>query len=179
MAFPSLTKKWHSEAYEAIDPYRPELSQKDKVIAITGAGGAIGAATALAFAKAGAHKIALLGRRKQLLEKTKSSVEAAVPGVTVEPIHCDIADADSVRGAFGNIKKDLGPIDVLVCAAGYLSDFHALNDAEPEEWWKGFEINTKGAFNCSRALLSNCSSRAILVDISTCVVYVFSTISLS
>jgi NAD(P)-dependent dehydrogenase (short-subunit alcohol dehydrogenase family) len=175
MVFPSLTKKWHSKVYEAIDPHRPELSQKGKVVAITGAGGSIGAATALAFAKAGASKIALLGRRRQLLEKTKTEVEAAVPGATVEAIHCDIADADSVRGAFGNIKKDLGPIDILVCAAGYLPDFHSLNDAEPKEWWKGFEINTKGAFNCSRALLSNCSSNAILVDISTCVVYVSST----
>lgn len=170
MAFPSLTKEWHSKSYQAIDPLRPELSQKGKVVAITGAGGAIGAATALAFAKAGAKKIAVLGRRKNLLDNTKAEVEAAIPGTTVEAIHCDISESDSVQGAFGNIKKDLGDIDILVCAAGYLSDFHPLKDAEPEEWWKGFEINTKGAFNCSRALLSNCAPKAILVDISTCVV---------
>ena len=169
--FPSLTKAWHSKSYPAIDPLRPELSQKGKVVAITGAGGSIGgAAAALAFAKAGANKIAVLARRENLLQGTKEEVEAAVPGTTVQVVHCDIADADSVRGAFGNIKKDLGPIDILVCAAGYLSDFHSLSEAEPDEWWKGFEINTRGAFNVARALLSNSAPKAILVDISTCVV---------
>ncbi|KAK5174348.1 uncharacterized protein LTR77_001428 [Saxophila tyrrhenica] len=59
---PSLTKTWHSQSYPSIDPLRPELSAKGKVVAITGGGGAIGAATALAFAKAGASKIAIIGR---------------------------------------------------------------------------------------------------------------------
>ena len=170
MAFPSLTKEWHSKSHPAIDPSQPQLSQRGKVVAITGAGGSVGGATALAFAKAGASKIAVLGRRVNLLQRTKEDVEAAVPGTSVHPIQCDISDADSVRGAFGNIKKDLGNIDILVCCAGYLSDFDSLNDAKPDEWWRGFEINTKGAFNCTRALLSNAASQAILIDISTCVV---------
>ena len=105
MAFPSLTKEWHSKSYPAIDPLRPEMSQKGKVVVITGAGGSIGAATALAFAKAGATRIAVLGRREKLLHSTKEEVEAAVPGTTVQVDHCDIAEADSVRGTFGNIKK--------------------------------------------------------------------------
>lgn len=120
---------------------------------------------------AGATKIAVLGRRKEVLEKTKAMVEEAVPGTTVETIHADIANADSVRGAFGNIKKDLGPIDILVCNAGYLSKFERLEEADEEEWWKGYEINVRGAFNCTRALLSNSAPKAILVDVSTCVVH--------
>jgi NAD(P)-dependent dehydrogenase (short-subunit alcohol dehydrogenase family) len=170
MAFPSLTKGWHSKSYPAIDPLRPELSQKGKVVAVTGAGGSVGGATALAFAKAGASKIAIMGRRVNLLQKTKEDVEAAVPGTFVHTIQCDISNADSVRGAFGNIKKDLGNIDILVCCAGYLSEFDLLNDAKPDEWWKGFEINTNRAFNCTRALLSNAAAHAILIDISTCFV---------
>jgi NAD(P)-dependent dehydrogenase (short-subunit alcohol dehydrogenase family) len=169
--FPSLTKEWHTKSYPAIDPLRPELSAKGKVIAITGGGGAVGSATALAFAKAGASKIAILGRRDKPLQETKAQIEEAVPGTTVMAIHADISNADSVRGAFGNIKKNLGDIDILVCNAGYLSKFEKLGDADPEEWWKGYEINVRGAFNCTRAFLSVAAPRAILVDVSTCVVH--------
>lgn len=137
----------------------------------SGGGGSIGSATALAFAKAGAKKIAILGRRQPPLHRTKEEIEKAVPGTTVETIHLDISEADSVRGAFGNIKKDLGEIDILVCNAGYLSQFENLDSANPEEWWKGYEINVKGAFNCTRAFHSVAAPRAILVDISTCVVH--------
>jgi NAD(P)-dependent dehydrogenase (short-subunit alcohol dehydrogenase family) len=49
--------------------------------------------------------------------------------------------------------------------------YERLDSADPEEWWKGYEINVKGAFNCTRAFLSVCSPRPILVDISTCVVH--------
>lgn len=133
MQLPSLTKTWHSQSYPAIDPSRPELSQKGKVVAITSAGGSIGTPIALALAKAGANKLAMLGRRQRPLDNTKAEVEAAVPGTIVHTVHCDVSDADSVRGAFGNIKKDLGAIDVLVCGAGYLSESKSLNDAEPVE----------------------------------------------
>jgi NAD(P)-dependent dehydrogenase (short-subunit alcohol dehydrogenase family) len=169
--FPSLTSTWHSQSYPAIDPLRPELSAKGKVVVVTGGGGSIGAATALAFAKAGACKIGIIGRRQQPLDNTKKQIVEAVPGTTVMTVHGDISQADSVRGAFGNIKKDLGEIDILVCNAGYLSKFEKLEEADPEEWWKGYEVNVMGAFNCTRAFLSVSAPRAILVDVSTGVVH--------
>ncbi len=70
------------------------------------------------------------------------------------------------------IKKDLGVIDILVCNAGYLSKLEKLEEADPEEWWKGYEINVRGAFNCTRAFLSVCASKAILVDVSTAVAHI-------
>ena len=169
--FPSLTKAWHSEAYPAIDPHRPELSAKGKVIAITGGGGSVGGATALAFAQAGATKIAVIGRREGPLNETKAKVEREVPGATVLVVQGDLAEAQSMRQALRKVHVDLGPIDVLIANAGYLSDFHALADADPEEWWRGFEINAKGAFNICRALIPHAASKAILVDVSTCVVH--------
>ena len=48
-----------------------------------------------------------------------------------------------------------------------MPEFTALAEASPEEWWEGFEINTRGAFNCTRALLSSAAANAILVEIST------------
>lgn len=170
--FPSLTKKWHSEAYDAIDPRRPELSAKGKVIVITGGGGSIGCATALAFAKAGATKIAVIGRRGGPLSETKKTVESEVSGANVLTVQGDISDLESMKKALGEVLDKLGKINILVANAGYLPQFEAVLTADPEEWWRGFEINTRGAFNVARALLSGpAADDLILVDVSTCVVH--------
>lgn len=170
--FPSLTKKWHSEAYDAIDPKRPELSAKGKVIVITGGGGSIGGATALAFARAGATQIAVIGRRDGPLQETKKNVESEVSGTSVLPVHGDISDAKSMKTALDQVREKFGDIDILVANAGYLSSFEPILEADPEEWWRGFEINTKGAFNTARALLTGSVAKdVIVVDVSTCVVH--------
>lgn len=170
--FPSLTKKWHSETYDAISPKRPELSAKGKVIVITGGGGSIGGAAALAFAQAGATKIAVIGRRDGPLQETKKQVESEVSGTTVLPVHGDLSDGSSMKNALTQVRESFGEIDILVANAGYLSRFQPVTEADPEEWWKGFEINTKGAFNTARALLSGPVGKdLIVVDVSTCVVH--------
>lgn len=66
------------------------------------------------------------------------------------------------------MKKELGDIDILICNAGYLSHLHPLETADPTEWWRGFEINVGGAFNCTRAYLSVAGKNPILLEISTC-----------
>lgn len=170
--FPSLTKTWHSEAYDAISPSRPELSAKGKVIVITGGGGSVGGAAALAFAQAGATKIAVIGRRIGPLEETKGKVESQVTGAFVLVVQGDLANAQSMNNAFKDITAQFGKINILVANAGYLPNFEALSTADPEEWWRGFEINAKGAFNLSRALMAgNAADNCIVVDISTCVVH--------
>ncbi|KAF1953536.1 hypothetical protein CC80DRAFT_551184 [Byssothecium circinans] len=50
--YPCPTATWHNDTYSAIDPSKPELSQKGKTVVITGAGSGIGRETAIAFAKA-------------------------------------------------------------------------------------------------------------------------------
>lgn len=170
--FPSLTKKWHSETYDAIDPRRPELSAKGKVIVITGGGGSIGCATALAFAKAGATKIAVIGRRGGPLSETKKTVESEASGSNVLTVQGDVSDGESMKKALREVLDKLGKINILVANAGYLPQFEAVLTADPEEWWRGFEINTRGAFNVARALLSGpAADDLILVDVSTCVVH--------
>lgn len=178
-AFPSLTKKWHSEAYPRISPSRPELSAKGKVVAITGGGGSIGGAVALAFAQAGATKIAIIGRREGSLQETKKTVESQVQGVSVLIIKGDLSDAQSMKNALETVSNQFGPIDVLVANAGFLPHMGKVTDADPQEWWTGFEINTKGAFNTCRAFLPVAAPGALLIEISTCVVHMPAMITAS
>lgn len=170
--FPSLTKTWHSKPYDAISPSRAELSAKGKTVVITGGGGAIGGATALAFAGAGASKIVVIGRRAEPLEETKRKVEEAVSDCSVKVVQGDLADAVSMKNAFEKIAHEFGgKVDVLVANAGYLPSFGSIVEADPDEWFRGFEINGKGAFNLARAFLPHAADDAVIVYVSTAVVH--------
>jgi NAD(P)-dependent dehydrogenase (short-subunit alcohol dehydrogenase family) len=81
-------------------------------VLITGASRGIGAGIALAFASAGAAKLTLVARDHDALEGVAAA--ARDHGASVDPVTCDVTD---VR-AFGAALSRLGPLDVLVCAAG-------------------------------------------------------------
>jgi rhamnose utilization protein RhaD (predicted bifunctional aldolase and dehydrogenase)/NAD(P)-dependent dehydrogenase (short-subunit alcohol dehydrogenase family) len=83
-----------------------------QVAVITGAGGAIGAATAQAFAEAGAE-VALLdidGEAARERAKTIGGRALAIP--------CDVTDAGMVQAAFNAVVAAFGGVDILVSNAG-------------------------------------------------------------
>jgi NAD(P)-dependent dehydrogenase (short-subunit alcohol dehydrogenase family) len=121
MAYPSFTKTFRNDTYAAIDPSRPGLSQKDRTVIITGGGhGSIGATIALAFAQAGAPRIALLGRTEQTLRNTESEIKKAHPETQVMVVICDISSGQSVGTAAHDIKGELGAWDVFINCAGFV-----------------------------------------------------------
>jgi rhamnose utilization protein RhaD (predicted bifunctional aldolase and dehydrogenase)/NAD(P)-dependent dehydrogenase (short-subunit alcohol dehydrogenase family) len=83
-----------------------------QIAVITGGGGAIGAATAQAFAKAGAE-IALLDRDLIAAQEQTKSV-----GGSAIALECDVTDAASVRDAFAQVVAKFGGLDILVSNAG-------------------------------------------------------------
>jgi rhamnose utilization protein RhaD (predicted bifunctional aldolase and dehydrogenase)/NAD(P)-dependent dehydrogenase (short-subunit alcohol dehydrogenase family) len=91
---------------------RKPLPLEGQIAVITGAGGAIGAATARLFAQAGAE-VALLDRDgKAAAEKAKAV------GGTALAIECDVTDTNSVRAAFAHVTKTFGGVDLVVSNAG-------------------------------------------------------------
>jgi rhamnulose-1-phosphate aldolase/alcohol dehydrogenase len=89
-----------------------ELPLAGQVAVVTGAGGAIGAATAKAFAAAGAE-VALLDLNEQAAaEKAKAIGGAAIA------VGCDVTNADSVRKAFDTVVEAFGGVDIVVSNAG-------------------------------------------------------------
>lgn len=83
-----------------------------QIAAITGAGGAIGAATAKAFAAAGAE-VALLD-----VNRAAVIAQAEAIGAGALPVHCDVTDAASVRAAFDQVVMAFGGVDIVVSNAG-------------------------------------------------------------
>jgi NAD(P)-dependent dehydrogenase (short-subunit alcohol dehydrogenase family) len=91
------------------DKHPPLMGQ---VAAITGAGGAIGAATARAFAAAGAE-VALLD-----IDLSAAQASAKAIGGAAVAIECDVTNAQSVHDAFAQLVAKFGGVDILVSNAG-------------------------------------------------------------
>src|SRR5580704_4155509 len=116
---------------------RKELPLAGQVAAITGAGGAIGAATARTFAAAGAD-VALLD-----VNFSAASERAQIIGVTALPVECDVTDAESVRTAFDKIVKNFGGVDIVVSNAGAAWQGR-IGDVAEDIMRKSFELNFYG-----------------------------------
>jgi rhamnose utilization protein RhaD (predicted bifunctional aldolase and dehydrogenase)/NAD(P)-dependent dehydrogenase (short-subunit alcohol dehydrogenase family) len=91
---------------------RKDLPLAGQIAAITGAAGAIGAATAKAFAAAGAE-LALLDVD---VAAAREAAKAIAP--TALPVACDVTDAASVNAAFERIAENFGGVDIVVSNAG-------------------------------------------------------------
>jgi rhamnose utilization protein RhaD (predicted bifunctional aldolase and dehydrogenase)/NAD(P)-dependent dehydrogenase (short-subunit alcohol dehydrogenase family) len=83
-----------------------------QVAVITGAAGAIGAATAKAFAAAGAQ-VALLDK-----DEPAARAIAKTMGAGAMAVACDVTDAASVRAAFDAVVENFGGVDIAVSNAG-------------------------------------------------------------
>ncbi len=116
---------------------RKELPLAGQIAAVTGAGGAIGAATAKTFAAAGAA-VALLDMNFAAAVKQAEGV-----GPTALPVMCDVTDAESVRTAFDKIVKAFGGVDIVVSNAGAAWQGR-IGEVGEDVLRKSFELNFYG-----------------------------------
>jgi len=116
---------------------RKELPLAGQVAAITGAGGAIGAATAKAFAAAGAE-VALLDVDRAAARKRANAV-----GGHAFAVVCDVTDAGSVSAAFDKIAEHFGGVDIVVSNAGAAWQGR-IGEVDEDILAKSFELNFYG-----------------------------------
>lgn len=88
---------------------------KGKTVWITGASSGIGEALTYAFAKEGAAKLILSGRRINELERVKNACPASAE-VVIQVL--DVADHDAIPTIAQNIENQVGTIDILINNAG-------------------------------------------------------------
>jgi meso-butanediol dehydrogenase / (S,S)-butanediol dehydrogenase / diacetyl reductase len=114
------------------------------VVLITGGGTGIGAACAHRFAAEGAH-VAVLGRRKELVERVAAETEGlALVG--------DSASTQDMRAAITTVVQKFGGLDVLIANAGG----HGLGAAirtDDEAWARARQANLDTAFVAAREAL--------------------------
>jgi NADP-dependent 3-hydroxy acid dehydrogenase YdfG len=100
-----------------------------RVAVITGAGTGIGQAIAARFGALG-WRVAVGGRRVELLAETASLVEAA--GGTCLAHALDVTDPGSVEHFFDAAEGELGAVDVVINNAA-MARYGPLDDFAPEE----------------------------------------------
>ena len=105
------------------------------------------------------------GREQKLREAAKSYF-GATPLLT----HVvDVADRASVAKLFQWSAEQLGPINILVNAAGLNIVHRSLADTTAEEWDRLMTINATGTFNCLQAVLPQMRKRGdgLVINISS------------
>ena len=123
---------------------------QSKVAIITGAGSGIGRAVARALHLAGA-RVALLGRRRELVEEVEKSLKAE-RGTTLV-FAADVTRRSDLATAIQKVEEAWGRIDILVNNAGTNTPRRGLEDISPEDWDQVVGINLTGAYNATRACL--------------------------
>uniref|UniRef100_A4T823 3-oxoacyl-[acyl-carrier-protein] reductase MabA n=1 Tax=Mycolicibacterium gilvum (strain PYR-GCK) TaxID=350054 RepID=A4T823_MYCGI len=74
------------------------------------------------------------------------------PGDAKFSYAADVTDRSAVDAALDEIRAELGPVTVLVNAAG-LDRFKKFLDLSFEEWQKVVDVNLNGVFHCTQAVL--------------------------
>jgi NAD(P)-dependent dehydrogenase (short-subunit alcohol dehydrogenase family) len=118
---------------------------KKPVAVVAGAGPGNGAALARRFTAAG-YAVALLARKRENLDAILGELE------TARGYACDVGDAASVNAAFAGIRRDLGPVDVLLYNAGS-GVFADVESITPEQFEQSWRVNALGALLCSQQVI--------------------------
>ncbi len=100
---------------EGLNDRNLRAALRDRVVVITGASSGIGRATALLFARQGAHTV-LVSRTRDKLDDLKQEIQAAGGRADVHPT--DLADLDACEGMIRDVLAEHGHVDILVNNAG-------------------------------------------------------------
>ena len=114
---------------------------KNKVILITGALTGIGRATAVAFAREGAH-VVVCGRHDDAGNALVTELRAV--GAEAEYIRADVRHEDDVRGLVDRTVKRFGRLDVAVNNAGTEGKPGPVTEQTAESYASTFDTNVLG-----------------------------------
>jgi len=120
---------------------------------VTGAGGAIGRATAVELAAAG-FDVCVADLDRSDLAPAQAAVESA--GGNCRPYVCDVTDPGLVDATVAQVFADAGRVDVLVNCAGIVHGDDLL-DPTFETWRRVMSVNADGTF-----LMGQATARAMV-----------------
>jgi len=125
---------------------------EDKVALITGSSRGIGATTALRLAEEGADIIVnypFEGEKDNAADVVASVEKIGRKAVMIE---ADISKFDQANTLIKESLEEFGKIDILVNNAGITRD-NLLLRLKEEDWDAVMNVNLKGVFNCTKAVL--------------------------
>jgi short-subunit dehydrogenase len=145
------------------------LRKKPEVVVITGASAGVGRATALEFARHGAH-VGLIARGIERLEQARREVESY--GVKTIALSADVADPSAVEQAAARVESELGPIDIWVNNA-MTTVFSPFSEISAEEFKRATEVTYLGAVHGTMSALRRMRprNRGCIVQVGSALAY--------
>lgn len=131
-----------------------------KVAVCTGATSGIGAATAVAFAEAGASVI-ISGRSATGADATTSTIAQA--GGAARTLLGDVTDSGFADELISFAAAEFGRVDVLANVAGTITRGEATETTD-DEWYQNMRVNADSAFFMSRAAIAQFRSQSPIED---------------
>jgi 3-oxoacyl-[acyl-carrier protein] reductase len=120
-----------------------------RVVVITGAGGALGAAISRRLASEPATDVVLSDVSSASLDATVAGLPDADRSIATQL--ADVSDPDAVASVVALAIERFGHLDVLISNAGVLSPNGRIHNLTTGDWERAFRVNVLGAVNGIRA----------------------------
>jgi 3-oxoacyl-[acyl-carrier protein] reductase len=119
----------------------------ERVAFVTGGGRGVGESVALALAEDGWSVV--------VAARTRSEVDAVAREIGGRAVELDVSSPPVVAEVFA----DVGPVDLLVNNAGIGGSSASFTEEKADDWWRVFEVNTRGPYLCCRAVVPSMLER--------------------
>jgi short-subunit dehydrogenase len=126
--------------------------QNHRVVLITGASSGIGYATSLAFARQGAHVVAVARRVDRLADLEREVTNLSIPHGDILTVVGDVQQAEGLQGAVDQAVQRFGRLDVLVANAG-IGQRGSMTDAPWSDLETVLRTNIDGVLHSVRAVV--------------------------
>jgi acetoacetyl-CoA reductase len=138
-----------------------------RVAVVTGGIGGIGTEICLQLAQMGRRVIAVdLATRSDRIESFRELTANHHGAIRFEP--CDVSDYKACGSLVEHIEHHIGPIGILVNAAGITRDT-SLRKMDPQQWHELIRVNLDGVFNTCRHVVEGMTTRGFgrIVNLSS------------
>jgi 3-oxoacyl-[acyl-carrier protein] reductase len=140
------------------------MKLKDKVVVVTGGSRGLGRAIAQRFLEEGAIVIITATKEHKLLKTVEELSELG----RIEGILMNVERFSDVQKTLGSIIEKYGQVDILINNAGINADSQLVNMTEAQ-FDSVIDINLKGVFSCTKAVVNNMIERGYgrIINISS------------